>query len=354
MDFWDYGPIQAWYGGHQAVVIYFKGADWKSTGIVLDPWPLQTPKAYSITEWAYMFSLSLTGKIDPLEALGQTIIKKGIGPSEVYRKTNNDYPIFGNDYEDPRNANIRFTAEENNIIHSFSPEKLEAFKKMPKQEQKRLLEHMMQGEDKIHKVIAHCPLNLYIMDGAGSRSGLSGTEILTELPNVSFMILELTDGTNYTEITYPENAGYTLVLEGTDDGQAYVWQGYTLLLGETPTPLQQYSFSVSKGKTYQISTNSLGAPLQCDGGLLEPEVVTEISDGFLEDLPGLVLPETLEMDGIQIEGHDNNEITENDSGNIRNIWIFLLCGFAFICFLLVVILLIVFLVLRNKQKQKDI
>jgi hypothetical protein len=98
----------------------------------------------------------------------------------------------------------------------------------------------------------------------------------------------------------------------------------------------------------------LGAPLQCDGGLLEPEVVTEISDGFLEDLPGLVLPETLEMDGIQIEGHDNNEITENDSGNIRNIWIFLLCGFAFICFLLVVILLIVFLVLRNKQKQKDI
>jgi len=39
-----YGPIQAYKGGHQAVVIYPIHADWRKTGTVLDPWPEQDPK----------------------------------------------------------------------------------------------------------------------------------------------------------------------------------------------------------------------------------------------------------------------------------------------------------------------
>jgi hypothetical protein len=208
----------------------------------------------------------------------------------------------------------------------------------------------MQGHDKIQKVIAQCPLNLYLMDASGNRSGLSGKEILAELPNVSFMILELIDGTNYTEITYPENAGYTLVLEGTGEGQAHVWQGHTLLLGETPPPVQQYSFSVSEGETYQIATDSLGAPMQWAGGSLAPEPVTEISEAFLESLPGLLLPEAIDPDNMENEINVNIDAPENEFDNSTNIWIFLLCGLAIFCFLLVIGLVIVFIVLRKKKK----
>ncbi len=355
LDNWDYGPIQAWYGGHQAVVLYPKGTDWQASSIVLDPWLDQTPKAYSIKDWASNFYPNYTPwQLGQGELVGEDGIPSypGLGPSEVYREIHDKYPIFGNDYEDKKEEDqyIRFTPEESQYVGTLSLEKRAAFDKMSKSEKKQWLEHAMQGHDKIQKVIAQCPLNLYLMDGSRNRSGLSGTEILTELPNVSFMILKLTDGTNYTEITYPENAGYTLVLEGTDEGQAHVWQGYTLLLGETPPPVQQYNFSVSKGETYQITTDRLGAPMQWEGGSLSPEPVTEISDALLESLPGLLLPEALDPDNLENEINVNIDATENESENSTKIWIFLLCGLAILCFLLVVGLVIVFVVLRKKKQ----
>jgi hypothetical protein len=355
LDNWDYGPIQAYHGMHQAVVVYPKGNDWKHTGIVLDPWQEQIPKTYKIFDWAKRFqspyfedtffgSGSIYGKDESFWY--------GIGPSDVYRETK-AYPICGGDYVDLRIDDLKFTKEELRFIQSLTPEKRTAFKNMTKLRQKLWLHYIMQGQDKIQKVIAHCPLNLYLMDGSGNRSGQSGTEILKELPSVTFMILELTDGTNYTEITYPENAGYTLVLEGTDEGQAYVWQGHTFLLGETPPPVQQYSFSVRKGDTYQIATDVLGAPMQWEGGSLAPDSVTEISDVSLENLPGLVLPEPLDPDNVENEIYENYDTTENESKNFSNIWIFLLCGFAIFCFLLVVGLGIVFLVVKKKGKTNQ-
>ncbi len=48
----DYGPIDTNHEGHLAMVLYQRGTDWKKTGIVLDPWPTQTPQAFPISEWA--------------------------------------------------------------------------------------------------------------------------------------------------------------------------------------------------------------------------------------------------------------------------------------------------------------
>jgi hypothetical protein len=331
LDDWDYGPIQALSGGHQAVVIYPKGSDWKHTGIVLDPWLEQTPKTYKIFDWEKKFKL-------------------GIGPSDVYRETK-AYPIFdGGDYLDLRKGDLKFTKEEMKFIHSLTPEKRAAFTNMDKLRQKLWLEARMQGAEKTQKVIAHCPLNLYILDSNGNRSGISGTEILTELPDVHFLILKLTDGTNYTEITYPEKSDYTLVLEGTDEGQAHVFQGHILLLEEPTPPVQQYSFAVNKGETYKIATDRLGAPMQWEGGSLEPKAITEISATFLEDLPGLDVHDTLETDDIQNEFYDNNGIIENSSKNSTTIWIFILCGLASLGFLLVTGLVIVYIILKKKQK----
>jgi hypothetical protein len=59
----DYGPIEVWYdprdpsgpGGHQAVVAWPHGTDWKQTGVVLDPWIAQQPNVYSVSLWSHYF-----------------------------------------------------------------------------------------------------------------------------------------------------------------------------------------------------------------------------------------------------------------------------------------------------------
>ncbi len=349
LDNWDYGPIQAWFGYHQAVALYPKGTDWKSAGIVLDPWPDQTPKTYSANDWAIMFSsnsLSTTGTLSE-ELFGATFI--GIGASEVYRD-GKAYPIVGGDYKDASNEdlNVRFTEEDYKIIQSLSPEKRATFNKLPKPEQKRWLQVVTQGGEKTQKTIAHCPLNLSIKDANGKRSGISGTEILTELPDVQFMILKLVDGTNYTEITYPENAGYTLVLEGTDEGQAHVFQGHTLLLGETTPPLQQYNFTAKKGETYQIATNGLGAPMQWEGGSLEPESVTEISAEFLENLPKLFSP------GLQLTDDSQTENESTGESGFLNwrppLWLAILVLLIGL-FLFTIALILLIINIRKRKKQ---
>lgn len=298
LDNWDYGPIQAWFGYHQAVAIYPKGTDWTQTGIVLDPWPKQTPKSYSANDWAIMFSATgySPGFSMAEQITGPSFI--GIGASDVYRE-GQAYPIVGGDYKNASNEDMKitFSADDFRIIQSLPKEKREAFNKMPKSEQKSWLQVVRQGGEKIQKTIANCPLTLYLLSPEGKRSGISGSEIFNELPDVSFMMLKLTDGTNYTEISYPDNAGYTLVLEATNQGQAHVFTGHTLLLGDPIPALQQYSFSPEAGKTYQISTDQLGRPMQWDGGSLQPQAVKEISGALLESLPGLAFPEEGSLPG---------------------------------------------------------
>ncbi len=160
LDDWDYGPIQAFYGAHQAVVIYPKGTDWKSTGIVLDPWIEQTPDIiYRIDDWAKKMSLLNQNPISVI--LDSEPYFDGIGPSEVYRRNFNKYPIFGNDYEDSGDR-VRFTEEELQYTSPLTPEELDVLINLPTLYQEQWIKLASHG-DKIQKVIAHCPLNLYIM-----------------------------------------------------------------------------------------------------------------------------------------------------------------------------------------------
>lgn len=282
---WEFGPIQAWWGGHQAVVIYPWATNWMETGIVLDPWPKQTPMVYSMAEWAVMFSASgvipVVGNV-PENIVGGSYI--GIGESEVYR-SDGAYPMFGGTYQEA--GQQKFTAEEKAIIESLSPEKKVTFWSLPKQDQKAYLQRRLANQPATQKSIAHCPLNLYVMNASGKRSGVSGSNVFMELPDVSFLLLKLTDGTNYTEITYPENAGYSLVLESTGTGSSTTLTGHTLLMGDKAPALQQYQFTAEAGKTYQIGTDKLGAPMQWDDGTLQPQSLAGISEDWLNSLPGL-------------------------------------------------------------------
>lgn len=65
MEGFDFGPIQIAAGGHQAVVLFPSGTDWRVTGIVFDPWKEQRPEIYSLRglgdqqDWCQMFWLGL-------------------------------------------------------------------------------------------------------------------------------------------------------------------------------------------------------------------------------------------------------------------------------------------------------
>jgi hypothetical protein len=65
LDGFEFGPIQIAEGGHQAVVLFPTGTDWRLTGIVLDPWKEQRPEIYALRgvgdqkDWCEMFWLGL-------------------------------------------------------------------------------------------------------------------------------------------------------------------------------------------------------------------------------------------------------------------------------------------------------
>jgi len=146
------------------------------------------------------------------------------------------------------------------------------------------------GVEKVNQVIADCPLKLYLVNAEGARSGISGDTVYNQLPNVSFMALPLEDGTIMTEMLYPQGAGYTLVFEGTGEGKGEVLIGETLTLEGEPDSLQKYSFVVEENMVYQVTTDRLGAPLEWNGGTLQPETITEISEEWLNSLPDLAVP----------------------------------------------------------------
>jgi hypothetical protein len=272
LDDWDYGPIQSFGGYHQAVVLYPRGTTWLETGLVLDPWITQSPKVYSMSAWA----TSMGGPQ-----------YHGVSGSEEYT-AQPQYPTVGGSYTPPGSPSL--TKEETAFIQSLPPEKQEVFRKMSRQDQKRWLRAAMSGRTPLRKVMADCPLNFYLVSPDGARSGFPGGQPLAELDDVTLGRLPLSDGTYWTVLEYPENAGYTLVLEGTGSGQAYVVAGDGVTVEPQRSPAYEYTFSVESGKTYQMVTDRLGQPLVSEGETVQPGVSQGSEPDWLGSLPGLAAP----------------------------------------------------------------
>ncbi len=292
LDKWDYGPIQAWWGFHQAVVLYPFATNWMETGTVLDPWIEQKPQIYEISNWAidfsgHAFAPFIESAYTKEERSGASF--RGIGPSKTYTIAGN-YPMYGNPYSVAGNE-LTLSPAENAYIKTLPEEKKKQFNKMSLITQKEYLQMKLAGVEKVNKVVADCPLKLYLVNAEGARSGISGDKVYDQLPNVTFMALPLEDGTIVTEMLYPQGAGYTLVFEGMGEGKGEVLIGETLTLEGEPDSLQKYSFEVDENMVYQVSTDKLGAPLQWNGGTLQPETITEISEEWLNSLPDLAVPE---------------------------------------------------------------
>jgi len=289
LDDWDFGPIQAWGKFHQAVVIYPTGTFWMETGLVLDPWPEQTPKVYPIQEWVVMFAVANMVPNPASEmvenAMGGSYI--GIGESEVYAKEA-EYPMFGGKYQ--KAGSPKLTDEENEFVKAKPKEIRDLFWKLDRTEQKIWLKRNMTGDGKVQKAIADCPLDLSIVDANGARSGIYGGVFYDQLPDVYHVSLNLVDGTRYSEIIYPQEPGYTLVLEGTGSGPAYVWTNEILTLDGGEGLAHQYHFDVNQGANYKVPAHLPGAEMIWAGGSLQPEQISNIPLSLIESLPKLQLP----------------------------------------------------------------
>ncbi|MBK7397553.1 MAG: hypothetical protein IPJ34_14990 [Myxococcales bacterium] len=228
LDDWDYGPIQAWWGGHQAVVIYPRGKGWLDEGLVLDPWITQRPTAYKIKDWGRVWSPAAAGSF------------QGIGPSGEY--DGGPYPTHGGVYTDPKYGK-KLTNAEQALIKSLSPEKRKQFDKMALEAQREWLERQLRGKKRT-TLIVHCPLEVHVLDRKSSaKTGVVAGAAVTQLPDVRFARLPLEDGTWWTQADWPADKDYQAAFVGVGKGTADV------LVGRDDQAFH-YRFPVEKGATH--------------------------------------------------------------------------------------------------------
>lgn len=267
LDKWDYGPIHAWNGYHQAVVIYPWATNWMETGIVLDPWIEQRPMAYPMDEWAIHFSyaglMGAAGRFAESSIDGSFI---GIGPSEEYEKSP-EFPMFGGTYAMP--GSPRLTKEENVFLKTLPESKQELFKKLSKTQQKYWLSLKMDGKDSAQQLVADCPLVLYVENADGLRSGIANDGVYFDLDDVLYSAFLLEDGTLFSELIYPLESGYRLVMEGTGDGNAYVMVQDWVDFERSEQGVAFYALAVKEGVLYE--SMMVQESLFWEGGSLQPQ-----------------------------------------------------------------------------------
>lgn len=271
LDDWDYGPIEAIWGGHQAVVIYPHGTTWTDTGLVLDPWITQSPKVYTIQNWAFEFALGT---------------RNGIRGSSVYDE-NREYPTAGGDYVPP--GGVKLSPEENDYMRNLPLEKQERLKKMAPVDRKTWLMQAVRKQIQNTTLSVNSPLDVYMTDDEGHFTGFVNGNFMGDLPDVSFRRFLRADGHYWTEVEYPAGRNYRVVMYGTGDGQARVFS----TVGESGATgvAYQYDFSVSTGEFYQSETGEIGTSFIHAQSRIEPNVALTADLAWIDSQPGLVEPE---------------------------------------------------------------
>jgi hypothetical protein len=258
MTDWDYGPIQAFYGGHQAVVIYPHGSNWMTNGIVLDPWIRQTAKAYSINSWLNMMTV------------GFRILDRypGIGPSNLF---SSGYPTHGSSYVTTKGL----TRAEAQYVAGLPEDQQQKIKKLDLTEKKEYLNRIRQRKIRGTRLAAHCPLDFYVQDAQGSKTGMVNGEMINEVPEVLFLRIPLQDGTYWTQIEYNPEQVLKLVMQGTGSGSADLFIGLSQF-NEDPALDRSEAFhlDVRDGLVFTLPVIE-GAPVESEGVAYAPVVMDE-------------------------------------------------------------------------------
>jgi len=218
----DYGPIQAYYGGHQAVVLFPKGTDWNQTGIVLDPWPNQIPESSSIADWKGAWGIGST--------FGAAL---GIGPGQRAE----DYPQLNggaSSYPD--------TSTQAKRVH-------------------------------FRRLTVNSPVNVLITDTGGHRIGaLPDGTIVNEIPGADFYPPPEAEPEGAWYFGLPD-AQYTMQTMATGPGDMHI-----LVAGEGDQLITYGAQPVSDGRwaTIPLSPDQgLDTPMTLDdGATITPRAAT--------------------------------------------------------------------------------
>ena len=206
-DHYDYGPIQYGLspGIHRCVVIYPKGKDWKTAGTVLDPWIKGKPEKFTIEEHKKMFKVPVQGD------------------HWAYDKK---YPTTGS------------TGYENQGY----------FKNLEKRGQQKM-------------ITSHCPLYLYITDKSGRISGFAENSIKEEIPEIGISNILLEDGTYWTELIYPDNKNYKVIMKGIENGKATIYSINNLLAQPNYRSAYKYELNCEKGEEFTLDQSLENSPI---------------------------------------------------------------------------------------------
>lgn len=238
---WDYGPIQAYWGGHQAVVIYPRGKNWVEDGIVLDPWPTQSPKWYPMAQWAITWS---GGRY-----LGGSYY--GISHSKVY-EANPEYPTVGGNYVDPKMRNL--TKDQLLWLGSLPEKERDRFERIKDRNIRNMLINIAYARrDLTRKVGAQCPLNVHVVDAQGRISGFPDGKPVADIPGVLINRFPLADGTYWTEIDIPRNLDVKLVMTGSGAGKATVFTGFNMQADPSSRTIHKVVTSVAPGQQFSLA-----------------------------------------------------------------------------------------------------
>lgn len=223
----DYGSIQAYRGGHQAVVVFPRGTDWRESGTVFDPWPNQRPEVWTMKRWTERFAWG----VDPGEGAGQ-------------------YPhLFGNP------SHYAGTEIPRPRLHP-------------------------------RRIAVNSPVAVLVTAANGNRVGmLEDGEFVYEIEGADFYPTPRSGQEYQWYFGLPEG-DYTVHLTGTDEGQVHVLVGNEAgeLVTYGPQPIARQETA-----TLELNPASIQLPLSFEHGEIDPVRLTEANVGsidFGEPLPG--------------------------------------------------------------------
>lgn len=192
---YDYGPIHAYYGGHQAVVIYPKGTDWQQTGIVLDPWPNQQPETFTIANWKSRFWF-------------------GVAPSSVYK---DQYPLTGaSAYPAPR---LKISQEHMAVLRRLPEQQRNQYLALTNvNDRNAFISNLPPGTTDTTAVAVHSPVQMLITDAQGRRVGwVDQSTWAYEIPGVDVDCFPESGGQHGMVVLLPQG-NYDVQITGTGSG----------------------------------------------------------------------------------------------------------------------------------------
>ena len=233
-----------------------------------------------------------------------------------------------------RLVSLKLTAEEIDFIRTLPADKQEyIMEKISPGSRKAWLTQMMRRQVQNATLSVNSPLDVYLTDDTtGRSSGIINGSLVNDLPDVSFSRFLRTDGHYWTEVEYPANRNYRVVMVGTGEGQARVFN--TMTKDSIAGVVYQYDFAVSASEFYQSEIGEIGTAFVSSQARIEPDVTTSPDLEWIESQPGLVEPERFIQDVPPPE----------------NLIIFMVCmtGVCLIAFLIILVGLIWFI--RQNRK----